>query len=799
MPGQSRRVPGEVPGQGYLLPNGWTLSPAGTQIAVGDLPLALALHPDGRYLLVSNNGQGDQSIDVIDVAAGKRISRTPVEQAWLGLAISGDGKRVFAGGGISNTVLTFTFDRGRLVPGDPIRIGRTPADIYPGGLCVSGKRLYVANNLNRTMSAVDLRTNSVIGSVEVGDHPYTCVASPSGDSVYVSLWGAAQIAVVDARALKIRGRIATDDHPNAMLFSRDGKRLFVANANSNTVSVIDLASGRVAERLSVALYPDSPAGSTPNALALSRDGRRLYVANADNNDAAVADIAEPGEGRVLGFIPTGWYPTAVVESADGKTLFVANGKGGRSMPNPNGPQPTMKNAGDAQYIARILLGTVSVIPVPDGPAFETHSKRVYANAPYTEKKKLSVPFDGKSAVPAQVGGTSPIRYVIYVIKENRTYDQVFGDMKEGNGDPSLTLFGEEVTPNLHALAREFVLLDNFYADAEVSADGHNWSMGAYATDYVEKTWPSQYSGRRRTYDYEGSAPIAAPSAGYIWDACARASISYRSYGEFVVNGKRPSDPGHAQKGKLQGHIDPYYRGWDLEYSDVERVKRFLSELQRFEKEGGMPRFQVMRLPNDHTMGTRPGALTPRSYVAQNDAALGMLIEGISRSRFWKETAVFTIEDDAQNGPDHVDAHRTEAMVISPYSRRRGVDSTMYSTSSMLRTMELILGLPPMSQYDAAAAPMFASLASAPGTSPYKALPARVSLTEVNPPDAPGAARAMKMDFDEEDAAPDIEFNELIWMSVRGKDSIMPAPVRSAFVRPHETGNADSHGKGADKR
>jgi YVTN family beta-propeller protein len=778
----ARRLPGPAVG-GTLLPNGWTISPAGEQIRVGDLPLAIVLHPDGKHLLVSNNGYGRQSVDVVDLTKGRVVSQAVVEKAWLGLALSADGKKVYAGGGLSNSILTFGFERDKISALEPIPVGPAGTDIYPGGLCVAGNRLYVANNLSNNLSAVDLTTGNILGTVAVGDHPYTCLASPDGSTVYVSVWGAAQIAVIDPQSMIVSGKIPTDDHPNAMLFSADGKRLFVANANTNTISAIDLAAGKALERISVALYPDSPAGSTTNALARSPDGNRLYAANADNNDVAVIDISQPGKSRVLGFIPVGWYPTALAVSADGKTLCVANGKGGSSHPNPKGPQPTLPRTPATQYIGQLLLGTVSVIPVPDEAVLRHYTAQVYENAPYTEKKRLAVAFEGESAIPKRVGDKSPIEYVIYIIKENRTYDQVLGDIREGNGDPSLTLFGEEITPNIHALVREFVLLDNFYCDAEVSADGHNWSMGAYATDYVEKTWPSQYSGRRRTYEYEGGAPIVAPSAGYIWDACKRAGVSYRSYGEWTLNGLRPGDPGRARSAALEGHFDPYYRGWDLSYNDLDRTKRFLSELQRFEKEGTMPHFQVLRLPNDHTYGTRPGALTPRSYVAQNDLALGQLVEGITQSRFWPSTAIFVIEDDAQNGPDHVDAHRTEVLAVSPYVRRRTVDSTMYSTTSMLRSMELILGLPPMSQYDAAATPMFASFGARADVTPFKARPAGVPLTDINPARGPGAARSAAMNFDEEDAAPDIELNEIIWRSVKGQAVRMPAPVRSAFVRP----------------
>ncbi len=781
----ARRLPGISESREVLLPNGWTITPAGDQIQVGDLPLAIVLHPDGKHLLVANNGYGTQSIMVIDLADRKVIDRAVVEKAWLGLRTSADGRRVYAGGGMSNTVLAFSFENGKLTPLAPIPVGNPGADIYPGGLCISDQKLFVANNLSNNLSVIDLASGKALASIPVGDHPYTCVASPDGKKVYASVWGAAQVAVVDTESQTVTERIATEDHPNAMIFSKDGKRLFVANANTNTISAIDLAAGKAKERISVALYPNSPGGSTTNALALSPDGVRLYAANADNNNVAVIDIGEPGMSKVLGFIPVGWYPTALALSPDGSTLYVANGKGTRSLPNPKGPQPTMRSIAGTQYIARLLHGTVSVIPVPDGEALARYTEQVYKNVPYNEKTRLAVPFSGESAIPKRVGGKSPVKHVIYIIKENRTYDQVLGDIKEGNGDPSLTLFGEGITPNIHALAREYVLLDNFYCNAEVSADGHNWSMGAYATDYVEKTWPSQYSGRRRTYDYEGGAAIVAPSAGYIWDACRRAGVSYRSYGEWVTNGRRPGEPGKPRSVALRGHIDPYYRAWDLNYSDIDRAKRFLSELSRFEAKGKMPRFQVVRLGNDHTTGMRPGALSPRSYVAQNDLALGMVVEGVSRSKFWLTTAIFVVEDDAQNGPDHVDAHRTEALAISPYIRRGTVDSTMYSTTSMLRTIELILGIPPMSQYDASATPMFASFGGKPDLTPYAARPAKYSLTELNPVDGPGAQRSLEMNFDEADAAPDIELNEIIWKSIKGATSVMPAPVRSAFVRPIE--------------
>src|SRR5262249_14187490 len=362
---------------------------------------------------------------------------------------------------------------------------------------------------------------------------------------------------------------------------------------------------------------------------------------------------------------------------------------------------------------------------------------------------------------------------------------------------SLCIFGEDVTPNHHALAREFVLLDNFYVDSEVSADGHNWAMAAYATDYVEKIWPTRYSSRGRTYDYEGQKKISRPTSGYIWDYCKRAGVNYRSYGEFVSSredkpggGETSGDPNWAPKKEnytnepaLEDHFSPTFPSWDLNIPDVNRVRAWEKEFREYEKNGQLPQFQIVRIGGDHTQGTRAGAPTPRAHVAENDLALGLLVGIVSNSqRYWKDTAVFIIEDDAQNGPDHVDAHRSIAFVVSPYTKRGFVDSTMYTGSGMLRTMELIMGLPPMSQYDAAAMPMYNSFTNKVDLKPYKHLTARIDLSEKNPQNAPGAQRSAQLDFTKEDAAPDIEFNEIIWKSVRGADSKMPAPVRSAFVR-----------------
>ncbi|HWH70671.1 MAG TPA: bifunctional YncE family protein/alkaline phosphatase family protein, partial [Candidatus Sulfotelmatobacter sp.] len=596
--------------------------------------------------------------------------------------------------------------------------------------------------------------------------------------------------VLDLKTAQVVDRWPTEEHPCEMALTRSGKFLFVANANRNTVTVIDTDSGQAIETIWAALYPQSPPGSTPNSLALAPDEQTLYVANACNNAVAVFDVSTPGKSRSLGFIPVGWYPTSVRVTPDGKRLLVANGKGVISKANPLGPKPGVENdpKSTREYIAGLFHGTLSLIDLPARSRREQQLARYTAQAyqcsPLRPDAGVWASRPANNPIPLKAGEASPIKYCLYIIRENRTYDQVLGDLPQGKGEPKLCLFPEQVTPNAHQLAREFVLLDNFYVDSEVSADGHEWSMGAYATDFVEKMWPLGYGHNRSgkfPYPSEGSFPIAAPAGGYLWDRARQAGVSYRSYGEFVANG-RPGQPARAKVKSLEGHIDEEFQSFDLNYSDLKRAERFISELKRFEAQGDMPRLQILRLPNDHTHGTTPGFPTPTAYLAENDMALGQVIEALSRSKFWSQMAVFVVEDDAQNGSDHVDAHRTVAFVLSPYTRRGAVDSTLYSTSSMLRTMELILGLKPMTQFDAAARPMFNAFQAQPDLHPYQALAARVDLNAKNEKHAWGGH--LLMNFAQEDAADDLLLNEVIWRSVRGADSPMPAPVRAAFVFAH---------------
>jgi hypothetical protein len=541
----------------------------------------------------------------------------------------------------------------------------------------------------------------------------------------------------------------------------------------------------VLEVLNAALYPDAPAGSTCNGLALSSDEKSLYVANADNNCLAVFDVSNPGFSRSRGFIPVGWYPTNI--KTIGKKIFVSNGKGFTSMANPYGPNPAKRRSTivyqkgdpnrprDVQYIGGLFKGTLSIIEEPSDLQLASYSKMVYENTPYSKKSEMLSQGEKGNPIPMKVGDPSPIKYVFYIIKENRTYDQILGDVRGGNGDTSLVLFGERITPNQHALVKEFVLLDNFYVDGEVSADGHNWSTSANATDYLEKTWPTSYGGRGGNYDAEGNRAVANPKQGFIWDYCKRAGVSYRTYGEFADNGK-------ANIPVLENHFCPYFTSWDQSVRDTTRFYQWKKEFDSLLAVNKVPRFNSLRFINDHTEGLRAGSPTPFAHVADNDWAVGLFVEYLSKSSLWKESVVFIVEDDAQNGPDHVDAHRTTAYVAGGLVKRRFIDHTMYSTSSMLRTIELILGLPPMSQYDAAATPMFRCFTATPDLTPFRSIAARVNLEDKNMKATASSKLSETFDFSKEDRIPDLLFSQVIWKAVKGEGSAMPPPRRSAFVK-----------------
>jgi WD40 repeat protein len=794
-----RMLPGVEASGMIRLPNQWALRPAGKQVALGDFPVNLVLHPTGRWLAVLHAGYGTHEVVIVTVEGTRQriVCRVSVDQAFYGLCFSPDGKTIFASGGEQEVVHAWDFDDGLLSRHRRLRMADRMKTFSASGLATdaAGRILFAAGLWGHAVNIVPLDNPDKrrMVKLEKDTYPYACLPEPGGKRLFVSLWGKASVAVIDLESDRIAGIWPTESHPTEMALAPDGRTLYVACANSTRVCVLDAAhEGKALQTIACALYPNAPSGNTPSSLSLSPDGQLLFVANADANNVAVFGVERRSQAQSLGFIPVGWYPTSVRFDAKAKKIYVANGKGLTSRANPQGPQygGSLRYRNVEQYIADLLHGTLAIIDMPNTEELAKYSKQAYACSPLRADFAPTSERPDDNPIPKKIGEASPIKHCLYIIKENRTYDQVFGDMKEGNGAPHLCLFGEKITPNHHKLARQFVLLDNFYVEGEVSADGHQWSMGAYATDFVEKIWPLSYRGRpiassikgESIYPSEGNLDsIARPTGGYLWDRCAEAGVSYHSYGEWVQEGKKVGDPAKPRVKSLEGHIDPMFRGWDLNYPDQKRADRFIQELQRYERDGGFPSLVILRLPNDHTSGTKAGAPTPRAQVADNDLALGRVVEAVSKSKFWKDTAIFVVEDDAQNGPDHVDAHRSVALVISPYTKHKHVDSTMYSTSSMLRSMELILGLKPMSQFDAAARPMYHSFQAKPDLATYAHLVPDVDLQEKNAKTAWGAKISEKFNLAKEDAADDLLLNEVIWRSIKGAHSPMPAPVRAAFV------------------
>jgi len=788
-----REQVGPLPGGAFLLNSGWRLAPAGRQIALDTLPMATALSADGKYLAVLNGGYQPPSISLLEAASGRVVQSIPVPDGWLGLAFAPKSDRLYVGGGSKASVFEYTLSGGTLAAGRTFKLAsdKPTAKDFVGDVAFSpdGRLLYAAELYKDSVAVINPQSGMVIGRFKTGRRPYRILFHPDGKSFFVTHWADGTLAQYDTNNGGVLATVRIGAHASDMVWREGGPgevapgeptwaaRLFVAAAHTNNVYVVGVSASKelnVQETINLSMTPRQPLGMTPSALALSADRNTLYVACSDANAAAVVDVSGQ-RSLVQGFIPTGWYPTAVRALASG-TLVVLNGKGLRSYPNPHGPnpkrstEPIHEGMPNPEFVARMQTGTASWIEPFTMEQLDGWTRAALANSPYRDEK-----LDEASPLP-------PIEHVIYIVKENRSYDQVLGDMKQGNGDPSLVLFGENVTPNLHKLAGEFVLLDNFYVNSDVSADGHNWSTAAIAPDYVQKMWPNQYGHRRSLYDFEEQDPASLPPAGYLWTNAAEAGLSIRNFG-YMVDNKKNAQPGGEQ---IDGVRDPvlakvtnrFFRGFDLQYPDGERVKVFLKELAEYEKAGTMPRLIVMRLGNDHTYGTTPGRTAPLSLAADNDYAVGRLVEGVSKSRFWTSTAIFVLEDDAQNGPDHVDSHRSPAFVISPYVRRRTVDGTMYNTTSMLRTIEFLLGLHPMTHFDAGARPMTTAFTAQPDPTPYVAEKPRVPLDDKNPGNAPGAAASQRMNFEEADEINDDELNDILWRAIR-KDA-PPPPVRSYF-------------------
>lgn len=802
-----------------ITPVGWRVTPAGSQTRLGGtLPTASALSPDGKRLLVLNAGDGTyESVQVIDTSTSQ-VSQTIKYQSpqgvYAGVAFSPDGAHAYASGGGSEKIHVYSVSGGSLTEQSPIQLPATnPAgqavNMYPAGLAVTpdGTRLVVADQMADAASVIDLASGQV-STVGAGHNPYGVAISPDGRTAYVSDQGSSTVTVVDISGTtpRVTRMITVGTHPNRMVVDPHTGTLYVANSESDSVSVVPAGASRASRTISLSPYPGAPIGSNPDGLALSPDGATLYAVNSGDNDVDVIGLRS---GRVGGMIPTAWYPTSVASSPDGRALFVTNGKGLGAGPNPNGPNPYTDNqlsstaAWQAQYVGTMIMGSLSTIATPSPDALAAYTRQVVRNDEFGQGDRVRAAEQG-NPVPARVGGPSPIKHVIYIVKENRTYDQEFGSLGKGNGDPALNLFGNASAPNSRALQSRFVTLDNFYANAEVSAQGWNWSVGANSNPYVEQTWVANYSGRNHPYDYEGGNSATAmnrnPADSYIWDRLADAGISFRNYGFYETDnqmntGLTGADP------RLTANTDPNYYGWDLRCPDSSgtftpkmtcnpRVDEWLREFGQYVKNNDLPKVEFVRLPNDHTEGTAAGYPAPRAYVADNDYALGRLVDAVSHSKYWKSTAIFVVEDDAQAGPDHVDAHRTIAQVISPYTQTGKVDSTFYSTVSMLRTMELLTGIGPMTQFDASAIPMFNSFTTHPDFTPYNVTkPSDSVLTQVNARNAPLAAQIAKQQFNREDMASMHLLNEAVWKSVKGANSVMP-PAQHHVIAPSAASTGD---------
>ena len=779
---------GHQPDGTAITPQGWRVTPAGAQTNLGLWPMDVAISPTGNLLLVANAGYAHHSLAAVDPATGAVLQVISAAGAkshgwwdwasghptgyYVGLAFAQDGRHAWASDGPGGAIHAFRITGRTLTETQHIKLtgNRGNDHAWPAGIAVgdNGNRLYVAGNLDDTLRVVDPASRSVLATVAVGHLPYGVALNAAGTRAFVTNWGASSVSVIDTSTDSVVRTVGVGMHPCSIVANPVGNELYVANGDGDSVTVLDGTTGSVLRTIDLRPYPAAPVGAMPDGLTVSPDGTTLYVAMGGDDDVAVVELGSAAmPDHVAGLIPTAWYPSGVAVAPSGRTLFAINMKGLGAGPHLD---PTT-------YWPAFMHGTLSTIPVPDAAQLAAYTAQVSANDRFGAPP--TVP--SGSVIPSAPGDATPITHVIYVMKENRTYDQILGDLGKGNGDPSLAIFGQDVTPNQHALARRFVTFDNFYADAEVSADGWSWTTGAYANGYIQRNWPVDYNGYGRPYDFGGfgegttaGLPGEHPGRGFLWDQLAAAGVPYRNFGFFVDNpvDLQPSIPG------LLGHTDPQYPGWDLMVPDQVRIDRWLHVFQGYQARGSMPTMQFVYLPSDHTAGTTPRARRPDAMVADNDLALGRLVEAVSQSSFWGSTAIFSVEDDAQDGPDHVDAHRSTAFVISPYTQTGVIDSTFYSSVSVLRTMELVLGVPPMSQFDAVATPMSAAFSSTANLRPYTAVVPGVSLFAKNTFGTPMATASLRIDFSDPDLIPMRLMNRILWKAMRGPDSRMPSPVHS---------------------
>jgi YVTN family beta-propeller protein len=761
------------------LPTGVRLDPAGTQHDLrAAMPLTLLLAPGGRSLVISSAGYREPGLDVVDRASGRVIQSLPQAAAFLGLAFAPDGRTLFASGANQDVIYLYQWTNDRATLADSIVLARKPADSagtsYPAGLALSadGRRLYVAENVADSIAVIDLASRRVTRRFPTGHLPYAVVVAPDG-RIYVSNWGTETVTVLrdSGSAVAEEGRIFVGRHPSALLLNHDGSRLFVACASTDRVAVVDTRRRRVLTEL-LDPPPTGPGeGSTPNALALSPDETRLFVAEADANAVAVFDLlpetsndsAAHGNDQLAGRIPTGWYPTSVLVVGD--TLLVGNGKGQGTVANPQGPQPIVapehRGIAEAQYTLSLLRGSLTIAPLAHATSEQL--------AGFTTRVTRANGWDHAATAPHY----PPIEHVIYIIKENRTYDQVLGDERQGDGDTSLVFFGRTVTPNIHAIAERFGLYDRFFVNAEVSADGHDWATAAYVTDYREKTTPPHYADQREARDESDEGEDAAePANGYLWNLAQRAGISYRNYGEFLDPDK--GRPGHYTTSKpyLASHSHPTFPNFDMKIPDQHRADLWIADFNDQVRRRALPTLETIWLPRDHTSGGRAGFNTPRAMAADNDYALGRIVEAISHSPYWRSTVLFVLQDDSQDGPDHVDSHRSPLLVISPWARS-GAIHRFANTTDVLKTIEELLHLGSMSQFDHFGRPLRDVWRDHPDLAPYTAIKPQVDLAEMNPDTGKQARASAGFNLQVVDAIDDDAFNRVLWAIIKGNHEPYP--------------------------
>jgi DNA-binding beta-propeller fold protein YncE len=732
------------------LPTGLRLDPVGDAVELGSLPINLVVAPGDKVVVVLS-GWREQGIQVVDLKTA-RVTQTLLQDgAFYGAAFAPDGQHLYVSGGNTDMLFVYTWKDGAATLENKFVLAKAKTahgtgTSYPAGVAVApnGKFIYVAEDVGDHLAVVNAATGDIAQRIATDHYPYGVTLAPDG-RLFVSAWGGttlSQLRVLADGTLAYIGRIEVGRHPSAL--AAQGSNLYVALAGSDRIAIVDTKLRKVSSYLHDAVAGAPPEGSTPNAVALSSDGKHLMVAEADNNAVAVFDVAT---GKLLGRIPTDWYPTAIAEAAG--QLLIVSGKGHGTRANPDGPVPLTNwpNEKPRAYTLGQLSGTLRLLSASLAPAQLTaFTQRVTAANNWHERRMAR--------------RYPPFHHVIYIIKENRTYDQVLGDMKEGDGDPSLVYFPDvTITPNHHALARRFGLFDRFFTNAEVSSTGHIWSTAAYVTNYGEKVVPSAYAGKRGDMDGEESDE---PERGFLWTLAKTSGVTFRDYGEMVHG--NPGWP--VTQRELGADVNPDYLPMDFVTPDQKRADVWIAELQRFVRDANMPQLELLWLPMDHLAAGRPGKCTPKACMADNDLALGRIVQALSHSPYWKETVIFVVEDDAQAGPDHVDSHRAPFFAISAYNRP-GTVHRFVNTTDVLAAIEDILGMGRLSKFDYFSRSLTDIFSDTPDLSPYEPITPKQDLNEKNPQNTAAARMSEGLDLSAPDRVDDQVYNRILWLMLKG--------------------------------